>query len=143
MNSTAVIDSKEVDALFKRLGAQFSKDIVKALDKTAQVGIGVILNRTAKGKGYETRFRGYSPEYAEFRSKRGRQSKFVDLNFTGQMLSGIRRKLDKTALTAEISFTNALAAKKAFHTNRTRPWFGFNQREKNYLRRFFYGVLFK
>lgn len=143
MKSTAIIDSKEVDALFKRLGAQFSKDIVKALDQTAQVGISVITNRTAKGKGYEGRFKPYSVEYAQFRSKRGRQSRFVDLNFTGRMLSGIRRKLDKPNLTAEISFTNALSAKKAFHTNRTRPWFGFNQREKNYLRRFFYGVMFK
>lgn len=37
----------------------------------------------------------YSPKYADYRSKNGRQTSFVDLTFTGEMVNGIA--LDKTS----------------------------------------------
>ena len=143
MKTQIKIDSKEVEAMFKRVNKQFSRDIVKALDVTSQKGIEMILNRTAKGRGYQTRFPSYNPQYAKFRQKKGRQSKFVDLNFTGKMTGAIRRKMDKPRLTAEIGFTRAAEATKAFYTNKKRPWFGFSTREQNFLKRFFYGRLIK
>ena len=154
MKSTAVIDTRDVDRLFERIDKQFSKDIVKALDVTAQKGITMILDRTAKGKGYEFRFARYTPEYAKRKAEGwprsqnrpafgGDPSGKVNLQVSGRMLSAMKRTLNKPKLTAEITFSRAEEAKKAYYNNQKRPFFGFNQREKQYLKRFFYGVFFR
>jgi len=135
------VDTAEVDALFRRLDRQYSKDIVKALDVTAQKGIQMILERTEKGKGYTGRFLPYTADYAKFRAKKGRQTAFVDLNFSGRMTSSIKRLLDKPKLTATLEFSRANEAKKAAGLNVKRPFFGFNNREQQFLKKFFYGVL--
>lgn len=149
MNTSAVIDTTEVDRLFKKLGSQYSKDIVTALSATAQQGIVLILDRTEKGKGYKGQFKPYTPEYARSKAEGwprtktrsafgGDPSGKVNLMVTGNMLSSIRSKVDKPNLTAELGFTRATEAKKAFWNNRIRPFFGFNTKEKNALRKFFY-----
>lgn len=149
MNTSAVIDTKEVDRLFKKLGRQYSKDIVHALSATAQQGIVMILDRTQKGKGYQNRFKSYTPQYARSKAEGwprtktrrafgGDPSGTVNLMVSGNMLSSIRSKVDKPNLTAELGFTRATEAKKAYWNNQQRPFFGFNQREKNFLRKFFY-----
>jgi hypothetical protein len=154
MKSTAVIDTSEVDALFKRIDKQFSKDIVKALNVTAMKGVNMILDRTEKGKGYESRFARYTPEYAKRKAEgwpraknrpafSGDPSGNVNLQVTGKMLSSMTTRLDKPKLTAEIAFTRANESKKAYYNNQKRPFFGFNQREQRYLRRFFYGVFLR
>lgn len=149
MNTSAVIDSTEVDRLFKRLGRQYSKDIVRALSATAQQGIVMILDRTEKGKGYNNRFKPYNPQYARSKAQGwprtktrrafgGDPSGKVNLMVSGNMLSSIKSKVDKPNLTAELGFSRATEAQKAYWNNRTRPFFGFNQREQNFLRKFFY-----
>lgn len=154
MNTSAVIDFSEVDRLFKKLGRQYSKDIVNALSATAQQGIVTILDRTLKGKGYQYRFKRYSPEYAKSKAEGwprtknrrafgGDPSGKVNLMVSGNMLSSIKSKVDKPQLTAEIGFSRATEAKKAYWNNQSRPFFGFNQREKNFLRKFFYKRLTK
>lgn len=154
MNTSAVIDFSEVDRLFKNLGRQYSKDIVNALSATAQQGIVTILDRTEKGKGYESRFKRYSPEYAQSKAEGwprtktrrafgGDPSGKVNLMVSGNMLSSIKSTVDKPKLTAEIGFSRATEAKKAYWNNQSRPFFGFNQREKNFLRKFFYKRLTK
>ena len=140
MKTGVSIDTSEVDALFKRLDRQFSKDIVKGLAATSQRGIGMILDRTAKGIGYKGRFPSYTSQYALFRSKTGRSAR-PDLNYTGKMLGSIKSKVIKPELTAEINFSRLAEAKKAAWNNQKRPFFGFNEREKNYLRRWFYKYL--
>jgi len=154
MKASAVIDFSEVDRLFKNLGRQYSKDIVKALSTTAQQGIVVILDRTKKGKGYETRFKRYSPQYARAKAQGWPRSKTrrafggdpsgkVNLMVSGNMLSSIKSTVDKPQLTAELSFSRATEAKKAYWNNQIRPFFGFNQREQKFLRKFFYKRLTK
>jgi len=140
MKVNAEIDTSSLDVHFKKLGSQFSKDIVKGLAATAQRGQNMILDRTAKGKGYKGRFPAYTPQYARFRAKKGR-STTPDLNFTGKMTGSMRSKVNAPELTSEIYFSRATEAKKAIHNNRKRPFFGFNAREKNYLTRWFYKYL--
>ena len=149
MKISTVVESKSVDAMFKKLKSQFSKDIKKELLATTEKAITMIEDRTAKGKGYSGRFKPYSKEYAIFRSKKGRQTRFVDLNFKGTMLGAMKSKIDQQgsisakSLIGEISFTRATEAKKAMFNNQKRPFFGFNKREKDYLRKFFYKRLTK
>lgn len=140
MNVNAEIDTSSLDAHFKRLGSQFSKDIAKGLAATAERGIGVILDRTAKGRGYKAPFPAYTPQYAKFRAKKGRSTS-PDLNFSGKMTGSMRSKVNAPELTAEIYFSRAAEAKKAVANNRKRPFFGFNNIEKNRLTRWFYRYL--
>lgn len=140
MRTSVEIDTSEVDRLFKKLGSQFSKDIAKGLQATSKRGIGMILDRTAKGKGYLYAFPSYTPKYALFRAEKGRSTK-PDLNFSGKMLGSMKSKLIKPEMTAEIYFSRLAEAKKAAANNVKRPFFGFNNREKNYLRRWFYKYL--
>lgn len=154
MNSTAVIDTSDVDRLFNRLRRQFPKDVANALSATAQKGITTILDRTERGVGYKGAFSRYTPEYARRKAEgwpqaQGRRafsgdpSGAVNLMVTGNMLGSMTAKLDKQKLTAEIRFTRAGEAKKAFFNNQKRPFFGFNQKEKMILRKFFYKRLTK
>lgn len=149
MKSSAVIDSEEVDRLFAKLDKQFSRDIVKVLSMTAQQGINVILERTEQGYGYQGKFKPYSPQYATSKAQgwpgtstrrafSGDPSGVVNLNVSGNMLGSMRSKMDRINLTAEIAFSRAAESKKAFFNNQIRPFFGFNQKEKNDLRKFFY-----
>lgn len=140
MNVTAEIDSSEVDRLFKKLDKQFSKNIAKGLKATSERGLGMILDRTEKGRGYKGRFPAYVPKYAAFRAKKGRSTN-PDLNYSGKMLGSMKGTVNKPKLTAEIYFSRMAEAKKAMHNNVKRPFFGFNKREKNYLRRWFYKYL--
>ena len=59
------------------------------LSKVAQVGVNIILDRTAQGKGYKGgRFEKYTAKYAQERAKAGR-GKAPNLNFTGKMLGSM------------------------------------------------------
>jgi hypothetical protein len=140
MNLSINIDTSEVDRHFARLGRQFSKDIAKGLSATAQRGTNIILDRTEKGRGYLAPFPAYTQEYAAFRSKKGR-STTPDLNFSGKMLGSMRSKVNKPEMTADIYFSRVAEAKKAAANNKKRPFFGFNDKEKNYLRKWFYKYL--
>jgi hypothetical protein len=129
--------SIDVSAVEKKLqDVQKALVTTKAFSKTAQQGINVILNRTEKGLGYERPFKAYHPAYAKYREDKGRRSAPVDLNFSGKMLSSIRSKAAPRS--AEIYFSRAAEAKKAIANNRIRPFFGFSEREKAKLVRFFW-----
>lgn len=135
------LDTKKLDAMLNKVGRQLPADIKKSLCATAQYGIYNILDRTERGVGYRGIFQPYSNSYAGFRSKKGRQTSVVDFNFSGRMLSSIKSKCMLNEAT--ISFNRATEAKKAAMLNKTRPWFGFNQTEKNKLSHFFYKRLMK
>jgi hypothetical protein len=148
----AEIDSKKVDKLFRDFGRQLKVDARKALQKTALYGITVILDRTAKGVGYEGPFKRYDPQYAQrkatgwstgkvTRAFGGDSSGIVNLQVRGEMLSSMKTKVQ--GLEAEIKFGRKREANKAFWNNRTRPFFGFNRSEKMTLRKFFYKALTK
>lgn len=72
--------------------------------------IALITNRIQnKGKNSSNGQIGeYSPKYAEYRAKNGRQTTFVDLTFTGEMVNGL--VLDKTS---ESEYVVGFASKAA------------------------------
>lgn len=143
-------DATRVTALLDRTVKALPAEIDKALAMTAMQGINMIEDRTESGRGYLGAFRPYSPAYAKFRSARGRQITPVNLNFTGRMLSSMAARR-VTRGVQEIYFTRAEEARKAYFHNVTgagngrivRPFFGFNDREKAFLGKFFKSRLLK
>lgn len=121
--------------LDRRLKA-LPKNIDRALAITAQQGVNIILDRTEKGEGINFRFAPYTDKYAKFRQQRGRQVFPVDLNFTGRMLGSMTTERVRSGV-QRIKFGRAEESRKAYFNNQKRPFFGFNQREKVLLGKFF------
>lgn len=140
MNINISLDTRSIESRLNEIQQALPSEIDTALYATAQYGVNLILARTKSGKGVNGSFRPYTPKYAAFRTAKGRGTN-VDLNFTGQMLGSIRASKGRGF--AEIGFTRATEAKKAYWNNRTRPFFGFNVTEKGMLATFFAKRLFK
>lgn len=125
--------------------AQMERDLPRQLDKallqTAVKGVGIIKKRTNAGRGINKYFKRYTPKYAAFRRKKGRQVSPVNLQFTGRMLGAMQAFGHRGY--AEISFTRAEESKKAYFNNQKRPFFGFNKTEKRQLLEFMKKRLFK
>lgn len=129
-------NAEEVEQNLKENQAEISSSIQKALSKTAQQGVNIILDRTASSKGYKGGvFESYNEKYEQFRVSRGR-GKRPDLDFTGKMLGSITTKAKKRE--ANIFFTRAAESKKAAMNNKKRPFFGFSDREEKQLAKIFY-----
>ena len=134
MNISAVIDASALEKRLKSINLDLA--VYKAFSKTAQQGINVILDRTAKGLGIYAPFKSYSNQYAAFRADKGRSTN-PDLNFSGKMLGSMKSRVKLKERAAYIYFSRSAEAKKAVANNKLRPFFGFNDREKNKLIRFF------
>jgi len=106
----------------------------KAVLRVAGLGQQIIKQRTAKGKGITGNFPSYSAKYVEFRREKLRKTNptLVNLNATGQMLRSMQVKREGSRR-AVIFFDNQQATKKANFNQRTRPFMGFNSKEKTRL----------
>jgi len=136
MQVSVKTNAKEVSRRIGKKGKELSASVRRALSITAQAGVGIIEDRTAKGRGFKGGFfKKYNPTYAAFRSKRGRGST-PDLQFTGKMLGSITTKANSKQ--AVIFFTRAAEAKKAAMNNKSRPFFGFNRKEEKQLGQVFF-----
>ena len=136
MQVSVKTNAKEVSRRIGKKGKELSASVRRALSITAQAGVGIIEDRTAKGRGFKGGFfKKYNPTYAAFRSKRGRGST-PDLQFTGKMLGSITTKANSKQ--AVIFFTRASEAKKAAMNNKSRPFFGFNRKEEKQLGQVFF-----
>lgn len=103
----------------------------KAIDAAAMKGIELIENRTSKGFDVNgSRFKRYSATYADFRVDKGRNPYPVDLQFTGRMLGSMNVKRSGK-YNRLIFFRGGENAKKAAKNQRTREFFGLNQRERS------------
>ena len=132
-------NAKDVAKRIGKKGKELSASVKRALSITAQVGINIIEARTSKGVGFKGgKFKKYTPIYAAFRASRGRSTN-PDLQFTGQMLSSITSRASSRQ--AEIFFTRAAESKKAAMNNKTRPFFGFSNREEKQLGEVFFRAL--
>jgi hypothetical protein len=142
------IDMAQVQKDLKKTQLEMNRAISKSLLKTAQYGTQIILDRTAKGVGYEGKFRAYSPAYRKAKAEGwnragsgrrafgGDASGIVNLTVHGEMLSSIQqRSLGSNVV--EIFFGRATEAKKAAFNNQKRKFFGFNQSEAGKLNKFF------
>jgi hypothetical protein len=132
-------NEKKVRKATKKRGKALSKGIKKALSITAQEGINIIQARTSKGVGYKGgKFKPYDQKYAAFRTARNRGTT-PDLEFTGEMKGGMTSRANSKR--AQIFFTRGEAAKKAAMNNKSRPFFGFSDRETDKLRKIFFRAL--
>ena len=106
----------------------------KAILRVAGLGRQIIKQRTSKGTGISGAFPAYSPQYIKFRREKLRKSDptKVNLNATGQMLRSMQVK-SESSRRAVIFFDNQQATKKANFNQRTRPFMGFNSKEKTRL----------
>ena len=131
MQFSVASNAKSVAGRIKKRGKILSQSVKRALQITAQAGIGIIEERTSKGKGYKGgSFKPYSDVYAAFRNATGRGA-VPDLQFTGKMLGRMTSKSNRKQ--AEIFFTRAAEAKKAAFNDQKRPFFGFSRKERDQL----------
>jgi hypothetical protein len=113
-----------------------------ALGRTAEFLLGRIRNRTQKGKDAdEIPFKPYTSQYKEFRREKGRQVRFPDLNFSGQMLSNMTQK--SNTKNATLFFASKFQNAKAVGNQKKRKFFLIGNREQKTLINFFAKELFK
>ena len=93
----------------------------------------IILARTAKGKGLNGRFSGYSASYKKYLEKIGAPST-VDLRLTGDMLGSIQTKLINRRK-ASVYFGRKEEEEKAVRITRDqdRPFFGYTDKEGKFI----------
>jgi len=143
-----VFDSKRLERELSKMQKSMPQAVDRVLLQTAQFGTNIILDRTERGYGYAGRFNAYTPEYVKRKgqgwSSTGKTRGFggaptspVNLNLRGEMLGSMASAKVKSGV-AKIYFTRQTEAKKAAFNNKTRPFFGFNQREQDRLRKFFF-----
>ena len=127
---------KDLTKITKQSQRNISRGITKAIGKTGTLGKSIILDRTKLGKGINSAFKPYTPEYMAVLSEEGKPDSPVDLYNTGQMLRSMQTK-QLNSRTAQIYFDNPEAAKKAAFNNEARPFFGFNPKEEQRLSTYF------
>ena len=123
---------KDLTNTTRQARRDISRGITKAIGKTGTLGKSIILDRTKLGKGINSAFKPYTPEYMAVLSEEGKPDSPVDLYNTGQMLRSMQTK-QLNSRTAQIYFDNPEAAKKAAFNNETRPFFGFSAKEEKQL----------
>ena len=136
MRVTATVNDKVLQKkIDKQLRSQ-PKQIQMLLGKTAEFLMGLIKQRTQRGKSADgLRFAPYTPEYKAFRRKKGRQTTFPDLNFKGNMLSNMTQKSDSSK--AIIYFAIKAQAIKAVGNNKKRTFFAIGNKEASTIINFF------
>jgi hypothetical protein len=127
---------KDLTKITKQSQRNISRGITKAIGRTGTLGKSIILDRTKLGKGINSAFKPYTPEYMAVLSEEGKPDSPVDLYNTGQMLRSMQTK-QLNSRTAQIYFDNPEAAKKAAFNNEARPFFGFNPKEEQRLSTYF------
>ena len=136
MRVTATVNDKVLQKkIDKQLRSQ-PKQIQMLLGKTAEFLMGLIKQRTQRGKSADgLRFAPYTPEYKAFRRKKGRQTTFPDLNFKGNMLSNMTQNSDSSK--AIIYFASKAQAIKAVGNNKKRTFFAIGNKEASTIINFF------
>lgn len=137
------IDVKPADIskIADRERKRILKNRRRALLRTAITGVNIILDRTEDGKGYNGAFKPYSANYALFRAAKGRGTT-PNLIYTGSMTESMTQNVVSES-EARIFFIRASEARKAAFNDRIRPFFGFNNSEKQVLRKRFFEDLMR
>lgn len=116
-----------MDAKFQRLIRTMPVEADRALTKAAINLTNSIKRRVAGGRGLGgSIFAPYDPKYAKLRTKRGRTTSPVDLNFSGKMLGSMNGSLARRGV-AKVAFSSVAQSRKAYFTDQRRPWFGMDR----------------
>lgn len=132
--------SKSLEAKLKRIEKELPEQLDKALHDTAGLGVQIIKKRTADGTGYKGAFAPYSARYAQHKMEERGGSAKPNLFYSGRMLGSLQNF--KGRAEATIGFTRKEESKKAYWNNKTRPFMGFSNNEKNRLIKFMQKRLF-
>jgi hypothetical protein len=136
MKITPTVDDRRLQQKIDKQIREQPRQIQTVLGRTAEFLMGLIKQRTQKGKNPDGgSFAPYKPEYKAFRRERGRQVNFPDLNFSGQMLSNMTQK--NTPKQAILFFANKFQASKALGNQKKRPFFLIGDKETKTLINFF------
>ena len=136
MKITPKIDDRRLRRKLDQQIRENPRQIQIALGRTAEFLMGLIKQRTQKGKDADGRnFKPYTPEYKAFRREKGRQANFPDLNFKGNMLSNITQK--STSKQAILFFASKAQNIKAVANQKKRTFFAVGDRESKTLINFF------
>lgn len=135
------VKPSDISKIADRERKRILKNRRRALLRTAISGVNIILNRTEDGRGYNGNFKPYSSNYALFRTATGRGST-PNLFYTGAMLGSMTQNVVSDS-EARIFFNRASESRKAAFNDRIRPFFGFNNSEKQVLRKRFFEDLMR
>jgi hypothetical protein len=139
MDIQITVDDKAAKRLLSRKQKQLKAEIKRGLIRAAFRGIKLIGERMDAGKEIKGgNFKPYDREYALFRRSKGRGTK-PDLQFTRRMRQSMVSRA--TSKEARIFFSRPEEAKKAQANNKTRPFFGFNQRDESEIKRVFFKAI--
>ena len=142
MKITPKVDDRRLRRKINQQLREQPNQVKIALGRTAEFLLGLIRNRTQKGKSADgISFRPYKPEYKAFRREKGRQVRFPDLNFSGQMLSNMTQKANPKQ--AILFFANKFQNLKAAGNQKKSPFFLIGDKEQKTLIDFFAKELFK
>jgi hypothetical protein len=156
MKINATVDDRKLQQKIDQQIREQPRQIKIVLGRTAEFLMGLIKQRTQRGKSADgSAFAPYSTKsyffnvgsknrpiyktldggYKEFRRYKGKQTNVVDLNFSGNMLSNMTQKSDSTK--AIIYFASKAQAIKAVSNNKKRTFFAIGNRETTTLINFF------
>jgi hypothetical protein len=128
MKITVEDNSLQVAKNFEKQVREQPLIVKTALGRTAEFLIGLIKQRTTRGRDYQDKaFPAYTNVYKEFRQQAGRQTQFPDLTFSGQMLSSITQKSEPDY--AVIYFANKFQNVKAIGNQKKRKFFAIGSQE--------------
>jgi hypothetical protein len=128
MKITVEDNSLQVAKNFEKQVREHPLQVKTALGRTAEFLIGLIKQRTTRGRDYQGKaFPAYNNVYKEFRQQAGRQTQFPDLTFSGQMLSSIVQKSEPDY--AVIYFANKFQNVKAIGNQKKRKFFAIGSQE--------------
>ena len=167
--ATVITNSNEVKASFKNASKSLKSKIQRGLAKASAYEISAIKDRTFKGRdvfgsnfvpysrksyffntapeGATPKYKTFQGGYAEYRRYKGRQSGFVDLNFTGQMFSSLTSRIVPSKGT--LFFRQAQENKKAYYhdeagagkTKVRRQFFSISKKEEVNIQKIFEDVI--
>jgi len=133
----------EVVNYLKKLQKTIPRDITKALNVVSAYGVKQIGEKTRKGNTPDGgRFAEYSQRAKEDRSKRGRQTSFVDLTDSGKMFSSLTWKVSGSK--GSLFFSRQTENEKAFRHDQgigklpRRPFFAIGKQDENKIRDLFF-----
>lgn len=136
----------DVSNYIKRIAKTIPKDIKKGLAQASTFGVQQILDKTQKGQMPDGgRFRPYARSTIKARKEAGRQTSFVDLNFSGRMLGSLTFKV--TGSKGTLFFRRGEEAEKAFFHDKglgkmpQRPFFAIGRRDEDKIRKIFFRAI--
>lgn len=116
---------------FRQIAKSSMDAMERELTKIMEEAVTEIVRRTQSGTDVNGRsFDKYSPSYAKFREKKGRNAK-VDLTFTGRMMGSMTSTVNRTrsAIEGRIFFRSPKEAAKARGNQSLRNFFALSKQQ--------------